>query len=79
MLKEIVAGARTYGKPVMFVHGDTSPYCWERGFGGADNLWRLNSAGDFVLIDAVKVTVEPESKEPFQAVGVQSGLTPGAC
>ncbi len=77
----LIAGAKAFEKPVLVMHGDTSPYCLDRAFGGeeAPHLWRLNAAGDFVLIDAVRVTVQPNAKEPFQAIGVQSFLTPGTC
>ncbi len=28
--------AGTYGKPVLLIHGDTSPYCTDKGFGGKE-------------------------------------------
>lgn len=68
----ITAEAASFAKPVLLVHGDTSPYCWDRTFGGAaaPQLWRLNGAGDYKVIDAVKVTVSPDGQAPFQAEGV---------
>ena len=54
-------------KPVLLVHGDTGRLCIDRAFGGerAANLWRLNSAGDWV-VDAVVVEVDAASaKKPF--------------
>ncbi len=58
-------------KPVLLLHGDTSPYCMDREFGGklAPNLWRLNAWGDFQdPADATVVTVTPGSKKtPFAA------------
>jgi hypothetical protein len=38
--------ARDFGKPVLLVHGDTNPYCLEKGYLEADNLWRFNGPGD---------------------------------
>jgi hypothetical protein len=50
-----------YAKPVLLMHGDTNPYCLDKGFGGiaAPNLWRFNSTGDYGLIDAAVITVDP--------------------
>ena len=68
----IASEAASFEKPVLLVHGDTSPYCWDRNFGGAaaPKLWRLNGAGDYKVIDAVKVTVAPDGQIPFKAEGV---------
>jgi len=59
------------GKPVLLVHGDTSPYCWDKQFGGATapNLWRLNAWGDFQQpADATEITVQTDNQtEPFSA------------
>jgi len=38
--------AEKYGKPVLLVHGDTMPYCYQSGYLGAANLFRLNGPGD---------------------------------
>ena len=58
-------------KPVLLIHGDTNPYCWDRGFGGdmAPNLWRLNAWGDFLEpADATEVIVETaQMDQPFRA------------
>ena len=58
-------------KPVLLLHGDTNPYCFDRDFGGdiAPNLWRLNAWGDFQTpADATKITIQPYNKdEPFIA------------
>ncbi len=78
-IRELIAAeTAAFEKPVLFVHGDTSPYCWDRSFGGASapNLWRLNAAGDYMLIDAVKIIVSPEASVPFQAEGIVSKLKP---
>lgn len=59
------------GKPVLLIHGDTNPYCWDKKFGGetAPNLWRLNAWGDFQTpTDATEIIVQPDnSSEPFLA------------
>ncbi len=56
-------------KPVLLVHGDTSPYCLDKEFGGASapELWRLNAWGDFKKpADATVITVQPDmTEEPF--------------
>jgi hypothetical protein len=58
-------------KPVLLVHGDTQPYCWDKGFGGdmAPNLWRLNAWGDYQTPpDATEIAVQPEHRRrPFSA------------
>ena len=76
--QSIVENAAGFGNPVLLVHGDTGPYCWDRKMGGADapNLVRLNAAGDFVLIDAVDVVFDPKSNIPFTAKGTISDLLP---
>ncbi len=58
-------------KPVLLVHGDTDPYCWDKRFGGerAPNLWRLNAWGDFRNpVDATEISVRPaDPVAPFSA------------
>jgi hypothetical protein len=58
-------------RPVLLLHGDTTPFCLDKEFGGkqAPNLWRLNAWGDFKKpADATLVTVQPENLEqPFAA------------
>lgn len=74
----IIKKSAEFKKPVLLVHGDTGAYCWDRKMGGesAPNLVRLNSAGDFVLIDAVDITFDPKSRTPFHAEGTISELLP---
>ena len=74
----LASEAAAFGKPVLLMHGDSSPYCWDRSFGGgkAPNLQRLNVAGDYVLIDAVKITYAPNEAFPFVAEGLLSHLEP---
>jgi len=76
--QRIILEASVFDKPVLLLHGDTNPYCWDKGFGGSisPNLWRLNAAGDFWLIDAIEITVDPSDSSPFHAKGLQSRLTP---
>ena len=58
-------------RPVLLVHGDTNPYCWDKDFGGelAPNLWRLNAWGDHQSpADATEIIVQPENlSQPFKA------------
>lgn len=67
-------------RPVLLLHGDTNPYCWDRTFGGtrAPNLWRLNAWGDFAApADATQITVHPnDNKSPFSAKTLLGGLIP---
>lgn len=76
-----VAAAKTFGRPMLVVHGDTSPYCLDRPF-GADapaTLWRLNGPGDFSVIDASKVTVQADNAAlPFRVEGLMTGPLPEA-
>ncbi len=57
------------GVPVLWVHGSTGPVCLDKGFGGSDapGLWRLNGPGDFAVLDAAVVTVNPSAQIPFRA------------
>mgnify|MGYP004134074731 CR=1 FL=1 len=68
-------------RPVLFMHGDTGPFCFDKTFGGdaAPNLWRLNAWGDFTVpADATVVTVQPENKgEPFAAITLLERTVPG--
>jgi len=58
-------------KPVLLIHGDTNPYCFDKKFGGdtAPNLWRLNAWGDYQQpADANEIVVQPLNlDEPFTA------------
>ena len=58
-------------RPVLLVHGDTTPYCMDKSFGGpqAPNLWRLNAWGDYQApADATVITVQPDNpQQPFAA------------
>lgn len=71
--------AEIHGKPMLYVHGDTSPFCVEASFNGAGNLWRLNGPGDYTVIDAVKVRVTPEADVPFLFESVVAKTAPASC
>ncbi len=77
--KHLRNAASNYQKPVLLLHGDTSPYCMDKQFGGenATNLWRFNSAGDYKVLDAVKITVHPKNNEmPFKMESLREGQLP---
>ena len=70
-------------KPVLLIHGDTFPYCWDKRFGGdtAPNLWRLNAWGDFQQpADATRITFHPNHpEEPFTAQTLMNQTRPNQC
>jgi hypothetical protein len=66
-------------KPVLLLHGDTNAYCFDQPFPMSETpkLWRLNAPGDYKVIDAALISVNPSSSEqPFQVTGLLSGGTP---
>ncbi len=76
--------AHAFGGPVLVIHGDTAPFSLSQSFAGAeaDNLWRLNAAGDYGrnalgvaygVQDATLVTVAPGAAQPFTARALISG------
>ncbi len=70
-------------KPVLLVHGDTFPFCWDKTFGGetAPNLWRLNAWGDFQQpSDVTAIAFQPaQSKAPFVAQTLVNQVDPKIC
>ena len=73
--KKISKLTQSFGRPVLLIHGDTKPFTLGQGFSGdeADNLWRLNAAGDGVR-DVVRVDVHTNgAAHPFRAVGLITG------
>ncbi|MEZ5922238.1 MAG: hypothetical protein R3C60_12935 [Parvularculaceae bacterium] len=74
--------AESFDGPVLIIHGDTTPFTLDRHLlgGGADNLWRLNAAGDALganpVSDVTKVTVTDDVNRPFRAVGLVTGASP---
>ena len=75
--------AAKFAKPVLLMHGDTNPYCLDKGFGGtgAPNLWRFNSTGDYSFVDAAKITVTPaNATTPFSFTSLTQNIPPkSAC
>ena len=67
-------------RPVLLIHGDTNPYCWDKDFGGklAPNLWRLNAWGDYQSpADATEIIVQLDNQqEPFQVRSLMHHLKP---
>ena len=67
-------------RPVLLLHGDTNPYCWDKDFGGklAPNLWRLNAWGDYKSpADATEIIVQLDNpQKPFKARSLIHHLKP---
>ena len=58
---------------VRLIHGDTNPFCLDKKFGGdtAPLLWRLNALGDYSVLDATVISVQPDNqKEPFSVTSL---------
>lgn len=73
--------AARLNKPVLLVHGDTNAYCLDQPFDTsvAPMLWRLNGPGDYKVIDASIVAVDPSNPaKPFKVTGLLSGTAPPA-
>jgi len=72
--------AKQFQKPILFLHGDSNPYCFDKKFGKdmASNLWRLNSWGDYKeYADATAVKFNPHNKNnPFEAHTLSSNELP---
>lgn len=78
--------ALDFGKPVILIHGDSSPFTFNQEFSGEDatNLWRLNVAGDagqkgvhkWGTRDVTLVTMQPEREQPLSAQGLMTGKFP---
>ncbi|MDD4913423.1 MAG: hypothetical protein PHW13_00120 [Methylococcales bacterium] len=75
--------AASLDKPVLLIHGDTNAYCLDQPFPTAKTpkLWRLNAPGDYQVIDAALIVVDPANPDkPFTATGLVSGQTvPQTC
>ena len=77
---QLVEVATTLGRPVLLIHGDTHPYCIQRGFLETPGLWRLNAWGDFQEPgDATLVTVDLAAEAPFTARTLLGDVPAGAC
>lgn len=81
--QHLQAAAGRLGKPVLLVSGDTNPFCLRQPFSRevAPMLWHLNAPGDYKVIDAAVVDVEPDNrKHPFRVTTLLSGAqAPGEC
>ncbi len=77
---QLIKHAAHFKKPVLLVHGDTTPYCLDKSFGDAiaPNLWRLNAGGDYhEPLDATVVTFHGGKMDPpFSAIGLVDGEKP---
>lgn len=67
--EELKKQAKLSRQPMLYLHGDTNPYCMDNNYLGAKNLWRLNSWGDFLEpADIVEININlKNSKSPFSA------------
>jgi len=81
LCRQVETLAAAWGKPVLFLHGDTNAYCLDQPFQQTKNIWRLNAPGDYKYIDASVIKVFPEDPtHPFQATGLLSGEpAPAVC
>ena len=69
-------------QPVLFLHGDSNAHCLDKPFNNSyTNLWRLNAAGDYGVIDADLITFDPSNTiNPFSSEGVLSSASiPTTC
>lgn len=80
-LQRLTERADQFGKPVLLVHGSTSNFCLDPGFGGwrAPKLWRLNGPGDFVVIDAAVVSFDADDRNPFEVRSLLTQDAPPRC
>lgn len=73
---ELLRHAAGFKKPVLLIHGDTSPFCLDEKFGGntAPALWRLNALGDYSEVDATAISVQlGDPDEPFRIAPMMTG------
>jgi hypothetical protein len=77
---QLLRHAAGFKKPVLLVHGDTTPFCLDKKFGGdtAPKLWRLNALGDYSEVDATAITVQLDNqKKPFAIRPLMTGASVG--
>jgi hypothetical protein len=70
LLAQVAAGARRLGKPLLFVHGDTHTFRFDRPFRDSlgnpvDNAMRLETFGS-ALVGWVRVTADPNDPKFFR-------------
>lgn len=60
-----------FKKPVLTMHGDSLPYCFNQPYKNIPNLWRLNAAGDRVYMEVSQVVFDSTDKnKPFTVLGI---------
>ena len=60
-----------FKKPVLTMHGDSLPYCFNQPYEDIPNLWRLNAAGDRVYMEVSQVVFDSTDKtKPFTVSGI---------
>lgn len=71
-IRELIkAQTLQFKKPVLTMHGDSLPYCFDQPDEKIPNLWRLNAAGDRVYMDVSQVTFDPANQTmPFTITGL---------
>ena len=60
----IVEQSRTFGRPVLLVHGDEHAYEQEPAYAGVPNLTRLETYGD-TAVNWLELTIDPAAREVF--------------
>ena len=75
-IRDVIAKmAADYKKPVLAIHGDTNAYCFNQLT--TPNFWHLNGPGDYKVIDAAKITFDPDnSAMPFTISGLLNPEAP---
>ncbi len=73
--------AKEYKKPVLVVHGDTHPYCFNQPYEDVPNFWHFNGPGDFKVSDAASIVFDISDKNrPFEIHGVlHTEVPPQVC
>ncbi|MGK7884877.1 MAG: hypothetical protein AB4057_09660 [Crocosphaera sp.] len=77
--QQIQTFAHKLQKPILYVHGDTNAYCYDKPFNAelAPNIWRLNAPGDIKYIDASLISYDRSNQDlPFEVTGLLSGEVP---
>lgn len=60
-----------FEKPVLTMHGDSLPYCFNQPYEDIPNLWRLNAAGDRVYMEVSQVVFDSTDRtKPFTVSGI---------
>jgi hypothetical protein len=78
-LKAVANKARTFGKPVLLIHGSTEDVCVSINFLGVPNLTRFNGPGDGVSDLAVVSVDVTTAGKTFAFSGIRAGTISKAC